>query len=687
MLKRYSFSSGLIILTTLVFVFTVSIFGYLGYHSSIQHSIAQAFDTMQTIVRLTQQNISQAMEERTSDLLLLAKMLKENKVEPYLINHLFQSFDDAILVLNRDGIVIKAWPESREALIGENLSHREYFQKTRESLKPYLGGHIKSILDTNIVSCSIPVIENGEFQGAIAGGMTLEQGKIRQFVSSTQFLKTGRITILDQNNNILLSTNSENIGKTFPTLPLENQSPATQRLQGKDYLIWMEDIPHSSWKAVASIQKEEILSYSQRTLKIGIILGILILAITILFLYLLLRKLSQPLSLLSSIAQEYARGDYSLSPLVGGPQEIKQLSSVLDYMRQAIEEREMLLLKEQTYLKTLLQQMNQGVLVLSPEGKLKFINSRLIELTEYSEEDLIGKDIGELFPSGEKEKIPYLCKWDSSRDKKTERSYLLSSEGKIIPVLLSTSPLTIKEEIMGTLMVITNLQKIEEKEEELEQALEEIKLLNQELEERTQELEIVLAKLDLKLMETDQEKETAQRMAITDSLTQLFNRGFFEKKFSQEFEAAQSDNHPLSLVIVDIDLFKKINDTYGHFAGDKILQDLGKILTSSVREEDLVFRFGGEEFIIILHEEKEEAQKVAERIRQKVEDFSRKGNEGPEKFTISLGVASYPEDAQNARELLIKADQALYQAKKQGRNRVVSYQDDFFSSSPSHIID
>ena len=85
---------------------------------------------------------------------------------------------------------------------------------------------------------------------------------------------------------------------------------------------------------------------------------------------------------------------------------------------------------------------------------------------------------------------------------------------------------------MGTLMVITNLQKIEEKEEELEQALEEIKLLNQELEERTQELEIVLAKLDLKLMETDQEKETAQRMAITDSLTQLFNRGFFEKKFS-----------------------------------------------------------------------------------------------------------------------------------------------------------
>ena len=105
------------------------IYFWLSSTIPLSSTLLLKLDTMQTIVRLTQQNISQAMEERTSDLLLLAKMLKENKVEPYLINHLFQSFDDAILVLNRDGIVIKAWPESREALIGENLSHREYFQK------------------------------------------------------------------------------------------------------------------------------------------------------------------------------------------------------------------------------------------------------------------------------------------------------------------------------------------------------------------------------------------------------------------------------------------------------------------------------------------------------------------------------------------------------------------------------
>ncbi|HXL01843.1 MAG TPA: diguanylate cyclase [Candidatus Atribacteria bacterium] len=685
MLKKYSFSSELIILTTLIFIFTVSVFGYLGYRSSTQHFIMQAFDTMQTIVRLTQQSISQTMEERRIELLLLKKMIGENKLEPYLIDYLLQSFD-TLLVLNREGIVIKAWPENQESLIGENLSHREYFQKTQESLKPYLSGYIKSILDTNIISYSIPVIENGEFQGAIVGGMALEQGKIRQFVSSTQFLETGRIIILDQNNNILLSTNSENIGKTFPSLPLKNQSPLIQHIQGEDYLMWMEDIPYSSWKVVASIQEGEILSYSQKTLKLAGILGILILAVTLSLLYVLLRKLSWPLSHLAFIAKEYAQGNYSLSPLVGGPQEIVQLSDVLNHMRQAIEKRETLLLLEQTYLKTLLQEMSQAVVVLSLEGKLKFANSQLIKLTGYSEEDLIGKNIDELFPSGEKEKIPHLYKWDSSEDKKVERSYLLSSEGKMIPVLLSASPLIIKEEMLGTLMVITNLREIEEKEEELKQALEEIKTLNQELEERNQELEIALAKLDLKLMEADQEKETAQKIAITDSLTQLFNRGFFEKMFPQEFEAAQSNNRPLSLIVADIDLFKKINDTYGHPAGDKVLQDLGKILISSTREEDLVFRFGGEEFIIILHEEKERAQKVAERIRQRVENFSREGKEGPSKFTISLGVASYPKDAQTPRELLIKADQALYQAKKQGRNQVVSYQNSFTSLSPSHIF-
>lgn len=687
MAKNYSFSFSLITLTVTIFVFTVSIFGYLGYHSSVQHSINQAFDTMKTIVYLTQQNISQAMEERTTELSLLNEMLKENKIESYLIDYFLQSFDDAILVLNQEGTVIRAWPENRELLIGENFSHREYFQKTRESLKPYLSGHIRTVIESNIISYSIPIIENGEFQGIIAGGINLEKGNTRQFISSTQFLKTGRIVILDQNNNILLSTNSENIGKIFPSLPLKYQSPIVQHFQGENYLMWMEEIPQSSWKVVASVQMEEILSYPRKTLKTSGMLGIIILASTIFIVYLLLKRLLQPLSRLSSVAQKYAQGDYSISPLVTGPQEIAQLSSALNYMRQAIEERENLLLKEQVYLTTLLNQMNQGVLVLNSEGLLVFVNPQTIKLTGYSEEELIGKEISELFPSGEKEKVLYICKSGNKEDKKAERSHLLSSEGKVISVLLSTSPLIIEEEIMGTLVVITDLREVEKKEEELEEALEEIKTLNQELEERTQELEIALAKLDLKLLETSQEKEVAEKMAITDSLTHLFNRGFFEKRFPQEFRAAQLHNHPLSIIIADIDLFKKINDTHGHLVGDKILQELGKILLSTTREEDLVFRFGGEEFVIILHAEKERAQEVAERIRHRVENFYREGQETIYKFTISLGVASYPQDAQNAKELLIKADQALYQAKRQGRNRVVSYQDGFVSSSSSHIID
>ncbi len=687
MTKNYSFSFSLITLTVIIFVSTVSIFGYLGYHSSIQHSIDQAFDAMQTITYLTQQNISQAMEEKTTELSLLSEMLKENKIEPYLISYLLQSFDDAILVLNREGIVIKAWPENREILIGENFSRREYFQKTRESLKPYLSGNIRTAVDSNAISYSMPIAENGEFQGVIVGGINLEKGNIRKFVSSTQFLKTGKIVILDQDNNILLSTNSENIGKKFPIIDLKSQSPLIKRFQGEDYLMWMEEIPQSSWKVVASVQMEEILSYPRKTLKTSGMLGIIILASTIFIVYLLLKRLLQPLSRLSSVAQKYAQGDYSISPLVTGPQEIAQLSSTLNYMRQAIEERERLLLKERTYLSTLLNQMNQGVLVLNPEGILVFVNPQTIKLTGYSEEELIGKEVSELFPSGEKEKVLYICKSSNKEDKKAERAHLLSSERKVISVLLSTSPLIIEEEIMGTLVVITDLREIEKKEEELEEALEEIKTLNQELEERTQELEITLAKLDLKLLETSQEKEVAEKMAITDSLTHLFNRGFFEKNFPQEFRAAQLNNCPLSIIIADIDLFKKINDTYGHLVGDKILQELGKILLSTTREEDLVFRFGGEEFVIILHAEKERAQEVAERIRHKVENFFQEDQEGIHKFTISLGVASYPQDAQSPRELLIKADQALYQAKKQGRNRVVSYQDGFASSSSSHIID
>jgi diguanylate cyclase (GGDEF)-like protein len=126
--------------------------------------------------------------------------------------------------------------------------------------------------------------------------------------------------------------------------------------------------------------------------------------------------------------------------------------------------------------------------------------------------------------------------------------------------------------------------------------------------------------------------------------------------------------------MADIDHFKIINDTYGHKVGDKVLEVLGVILKANVRDKDIVARYGGEEFMILLpNTSKLDAQKVAERIRKEIEETPLTEIGGPERFTASFGIAGFPEDGQDINDLFLKVDQALYEAKKLGRNRVIVY--------------
>ena len=136
---------------------------------------------------------------------------------------------------------------------------------------------------------------------------------------------------------------------------------------------------------------------------------------------------------------------------------------------------------------------------------------------------------------------------------------------------------------------------------------------------------------------------------------------------------AKRYSRALSVIMIDVDHFKKFNDTYGHPKGDEVLRGLAKILKSAVRTSDIVARYGGEEFVILLPETEEaKALILAERIRKDVEltNLTIDKNEPPERVTISLGVSTVDEKVIEYQELIEKADKALYQAKEKGRNRV-----------------
>jgi len=167
-----------------------------------------------------------------------------------------------------------------------------------------------------------------------------------------------------------------------------------------------------------------------------------------------------------------------------------------------------------------------------------------------------------------------------------------------------------------------------------------------------------------------------KNLAITDELTGLYNFRYLKEHLEEEVRRAQRYERSLALIMADIDHFKEYNDTFGHPEGNKALKSVANILKSNVREVDIVGRYGGEEFIIILPEaNRKEAQEIAERIRLKVEEYKFINNKDKDypaetKLTLSLGVTSCFREVISPQGLIYKADQALYLAKRKGRNRV-----------------
>lgn len=157
---------------------------------------------------------------------------------------------------------------------------------------------------------------------------------------------------------------------------------------------------------------------------------------------------------------------------------------------------------------------------------------------------------------------------------------------------------------------------------------------------------------------------------MTDQLTGLFNRRFFESVIEKEFTKTIRYKHPTSCLMIDIDHFKRINDEYGHHAGDQVLKEISQLMINCFREADTVARWGGEEFIILLPETtKENALRVASRFLTSVSTC--KFSSCPKQITVSIGLASIPEPTIETSEKLIAAsDRALYEAKTKGRNRV-----------------
>jgi diguanylate cyclase (GGDEF)-like protein len=183
----------------------------------------------------------------------------------------------------------------------------------------------------------------------------------------------------------------------------------------------------------------------------------------------------------------------------------------------------------------------------------------------------------------------------------------------------------------------------------------------------------LFANLTALVLDNAKLREALREQSIRDPLTGLFNRRYMEEALKQHLSRVTRHLHPLGVIMLDIDHFKRINDAYGHGAGDALLRELGRLFKTHVRVEDIACRYGGEEFVLIMPDASlEAAQQRAEYLRQAVKKLQvQHDGQSHEGITVSLGVAAYPEHGRTQDSVLRAADAALYDAKRKGRDRVV----------------
>lgn len=184
------------------------------------------------------------------------------------------------------------------------------------------------------------------------------------------------------------------------------------------------------------------------------------------------------------------------------------------------------------------------------------------------------------------------------------------------------------------------------------------------------ELRYALASEKVLLDELDKRNKDLTELSITDGLTGLYNHRFIQERFSFEFKRARRYPTPLSCMMIDIDHFKKINDTYGHQFGDLVLRELSAIIKHNTRDVDICGRYGGEEFVIITTQSAEGAMKHAAKLHKSIEECEFKNDEYSIHITVSIGISEYMDDITSKQEMIERSDIAMYHAKEDGRNLI-----------------
>jgi diguanylate cyclase (GGDEF)-like protein/PAS domain S-box-containing protein len=301
-----------------------------------------------------------------------------------------------------------------------------------------------------------------------------------------------------------------------------------------------------------------------------------------------------------------------------------------------------------------LEQNPTAIVITDPDGLIKYVNPSLVKLTGYTLEDLEGRT-PDMFQSGETEKEKYAGMWETIQTGAVWKGELLNrnKSGQIYWVSELIAP------VLNESGEVTHFVAMQEDITDRKHAESELRKAN--------------ACLQVQLEENENLQRQLREEAIHDGLTRLFNRRYMEESLAREISLAQREPRIISVVMMDVDRFKSINDKYGHQAGDFVLQTLANMLMEHTRKSDIACRYGGDEMLVVMPGATGEAAMArAEEWRAKFSTMEFALGDGTIRTSLSLGIACFPEHAQNPSDLLNASDKALYWSKV-SRNQVQMY--------------
>ena len=372
--------------------------------------------------------------------------------------------------------------------------------------------------------------------------------------------------------------------------------------------------------------------------------------------------------------------DLSVSPILDAEGGVAALLAVILDITESHQARTALA-QTLAEMDSILENSLVGILVMRHRTVVR-ANTRMTDMLGYTPEELLGQNARLIHVSERNyEEFGQIYLSRLTRTQFTNIEYpLRRKDGREIWCRIAGKAIDPSDLDRGVVWCLEDITEEKKAQQALRQYAKDLFRTKQQVEESARRLAAMLQELDEK--NTRLEEEVAERrrveealrdserryreLSLRDELTGLFNSRHFFEQAEAELRRTNRYGHPLSLIFIDLDNFKKFNDTFGHLAGDRVLAALGEVLASSIRDTDLAFRYGGEEFVVLLPETAgPEAMRQAERVRAA---FSQRtaGAQGAGQ-TLSMGVAQYVQ-AESLRDFIHRADQAMYRAKDSGKN-------------------